>query len=612
MARWKREVVEEHKFDYVDVNEFYDPSCFTKIKYFFVFVVFIKSCLVYAADVQTAVFLLLRDRLFSGFDDLNKDRAKFDIFKWVYFGCIIFSFLLLTYDVYRARAIIASRDIAFSFTSTITYRFYVLRSYAYYCFFSRIHESKTRSDEVAFFVFFTLKGWKRLFIAEGPRQGIACYILFTLFKKYYDNPEVKALSPQQLLVGFWNGYNNNGTANGLQTGAQRFSVILMSFTLIIWIFTCVHVTIALVIYPFLLCKIRGNLKEYCCHKIDKRIGELLKKRLRKRMIEMEKMREYQSRNGARSPLDGPMPQATLPDIEKVLNPENQSYALSPNAHLMRQGTVLSEASRVHMQSPLPMSPPLAPYGVKGRYPQRQNTGWSDAQSVWSDGARSYASEARKPKNIRDLNAQQAMLTGLDAKSNLPPAADWGGKIEHPAYSPEPPRHHSPSPPLAPYSPPTAHSHPDGSAEYHRSIARSDGSIDSQSSSAPLYSHHHPQPMPSNYPPREQPQYQPTYSPPEENGSQSHLVSPTLRHAAVTTPEYAPQYETDEFQWQQRDRQAHAQPQFAHPQQYEPEYSRNPPHEYEHPPSQRQYSRDPQGYPPEFGQNRPANYRQGHF
>jgi hypothetical protein len=34
-----------------------------------------------------------------------------------------------------------------------------------------------------------------------------------------------------------------------------------------------------------LCRIRGNLKEYACHKIDKRIDELLRKKSRKRQEE---------------------------------------------------------------------------------------------------------------------------------------------------------------------------------------------------------------------------------------------------------------------------------------------------------------------------------------
>jgi len=43
-----------------------------------------------------------------------------------------------------------------------------------------------------------------------------------------------------------------------------------SFILLSWIFTGIRLLIALIVYIPLLSIIQGNLKEYCCHKIDKR------------------------------------------------------------------------------------------------------------------------------------------------------------------------------------------------------------------------------------------------------------------------------------------------------------------------------------------------------
>src|SRR2546430_9986222 len=114
------------------------------------------------------------------------------------------SFILLAWDMKKARAIIASRDISYAFTSIIAYRYYTIRSYSHYCFFAQINNSKKSWDHIAFFVFFTFKGtsccvypleniiqfcvdpfallflgWKRLMLAEAPRQAINAFTLYS-------------------------------------------------------------------------------------------------------------------------------------------------------------------------------------------------------------------------------------------------------------------------------------------------------------------------------------------------------------------------------------------------------------------------------------------------
>jgi hypothetical protein len=57
--KWKREQVADHKFDFIDIEEFYDPSCWTKMKYMVIFLSVIKSTLTYLADLWTAGILLI-------------------------------------------------------------------------------------------------------------------------------------------------------------------------------------------------------------------------------------------------------------------------------------------------------------------------------------------------------------------------------------------------------------------------------------------------------------------------------------------------------------------------------------------------------------------------
>jgi hypothetical protein len=51
---WKREIVSDHKFEHIDLQDFHDPSCLTRFKHFLVFFGVIKSFAIYIADVWTA------------------------------------------------------------------------------------------------------------------------------------------------------------------------------------------------------------------------------------------------------------------------------------------------------------------------------------------------------------------------------------------------------------------------------------------------------------------------------------------------------------------------------------------------------------------------------
>jgi Fungal potassium channel len=84
----------------------------------------------------------------------------------------------------KAQRIIKSRDISYAFTSQVAYSYYTIRSYPHYCFFSQIQNSRKSVDVLAFWVFFKFRGWKRLILAEFPRQFLNALILYDIFKQY--------------------------------------------------------------------------------------------------------------------------------------------------------------------------------------------------------------------------------------------------------------------------------------------------------------------------------------------------------------------------------------------------------------------------------------------
>ncbi|RUS14598.1 hypothetical protein BC937DRAFT_93575 [Endogone sp. FLAS-F59071] len=306
--KWQREQVPDHKFDLIDMDEFYDPSCMSRMTYMSVFLVVVKSFALYIADLWTAGIILIFDHWSTGV----APKIPFYIGKWVYVGCILLSFLLLALDIRKARMIIASGDISYAFTSITAYRYYSFRSYAHYCFFNKINDSKKTMDEMAFFVFFQLKGWKRILFAEGPRQVIAGLTVYSIISAAWNTPPV-GLKTKMIYYG--DGWT------------QQLALMLMSFTCALWIISVTMGLIACICYVPLLCHIRGNLKEYCCHKIDKRIAELLKKQSRKRVKERNQQLLKAKKNGTLPSRNGFAPQPTLPDVDELLNTSDEkSYS----------------------------------------------------------------------------------------------------------------------------------------------------------------------------------------------------------------------------------------------------------------------------------------------
>jgi hypothetical protein len=87
--------------------------------------------------------------------------------------------------------------------------------------------------------------------ADGPRQVINGIILITLIGAHWKTHG----------IALWE-YN-------LPT-MQLVTVCLMLFTLFMWVISVLLMFVAVVLYIPLVIHIQGNLKEYCCHKIDKR------------------------------------------------------------------------------------------------------------------------------------------------------------------------------------------------------------------------------------------------------------------------------------------------------------------------------------------------------
>ncbi|KAG0259224.1 hypothetical protein BG011_002779 [Mortierella polycephala] len=352
-AEWKREKVQDHKFDFINVDDFIDNSCWRQFRYLLVFAAIIRGILVYCSDIFTAVNLLANE---NGNAFINKDgiglgvaglELPFNVYKWLFSGCIIFGFLLLGLEIRRARAIVLSRDISYAFTSQIASRYYTVRSYPHYCFFAQINNSKKTVDEVAFFCFFTFRNWKRLILADAPRQVINASILYQTFRNHLNKSFFD-----------WNSSVGPDLYKQISLGAMIFTVTIFALSMIMLIS-------ATILYIPLVCHIRGNLKEYCCHKIDKRIDELIRKNTKSRA-------DAALAKGGRNNKDIAMnnlKQPTLPQLDLL---EAPPVPAQPPRNAYNKGPSASNYDR----------PAYGGYGQQQQQQQQQDYGYD--QTMYND------------------------------------------------------------------------------------------------------------------------------------------------------------------------------------------------------------------------------------
>ena len=320
-ANWKREEVPDHKFDFIDVRDYRTNGFFTRLRYVWLYLMVFKGFAVLVADIYTAVTLLAFGHFNGDFyervqnDPNNNFRVPITYARWIFTGCILFSFLLLAYEAHKARAIVKSRDISYAYTNVMANDWYSLRSYDHFCFFCQINNSKKKKDEFAFFIFFTFKGWKRLLVADGPRQVINFFTLYGLGS-----------------LADWSTDPYDYYKGNIFTGLM---ILTMLFTVAVFAASMFLLILAAITYIPLLCYIKGNLKEYCCHKIDKRIAELVKHKKKQRLLKQaaiarkEAAGDFSHLMNKKGEMVGQaIPQPTLPNVGVDLTDEKPGAPLN--------------------------------------------------------------------------------------------------------------------------------------------------------------------------------------------------------------------------------------------------------------------------------------------
>jgi len=425
---WKREIVPDHKFDFVDTREFTDNSFLMRMKYLWLYIVILKSFLVYVGDIFTAT-TMLSPGVKSWSNQIYNDCATqstgcffipFGVGRWLFVGCIIFGFLLLAYEARKSKRIIASRDISYAFTNIMANHYYSLRSYDHFCFFDHISNSTKKKDDFAFFIFFTFKSWKRLLLSDAPRQTINALTLYSIYLAKKDDG-----NPWDLTIYF---KGNSSFSTTALTVTTFFTVVIFAGSLLLLI-------AAGIFYIPLLCYIQGNLKEYICHKVDKRIAEVIKRRNKERLAKAAELAKKEAmgdfshlKNKKGELIAQPLPQPTLPNLSvddddfdaASYKKPNPSYAHSDYYYGSDQQSV---APSYHTSPPVDYSnyPPMPGYAAEYGY-----HGYDDDQGSTVNLAAAAAPVAYQSYGADNYNTYGS--TGVAANYVADPHDVYGGRV----------------------------------------------------------------------------------------------------------------------------------------------------------------------------------------
>jgi hypothetical protein len=235
----------------------------------------IAAVAVYVLDTFTAVKLLG----YNSWPSAISSAVNVSITKWIFSGCIIFSWVLLCYEWYRAYRVMQKESIAEDYLdplAVIVQSLKIPRGWRRFLVFAELTKSKKKAAWVCFFVYFQRKGAIRILAAEGPRQVLNAYSLY----KFASVTLVTSGQEGTSVIGSF-FVNIEHLAQTDKTLAGVFCS--MAFTLIIWIFSFIFLILAILFWVFFVsCYLKKEtLTGFCRRKVEKRLAILIKKKTEK-------------------------------------------------------------------------------------------------------------------------------------------------------------------------------------------------------------------------------------------------------------------------------------------------------------------------------------------
>lgn len=330
MPRWRSKLPEEYqKWDYITLSDFTSSSCGTAFSYCWLWFLAFIGVTVYGLDTYTAVNLLAFDK----WDATFKPTIPLYVAKWIFAGCILFSWLLLAYEWFKAIRVMKRQNVAESYLDPLAVTAQSMRmgqngqGWRRFLVFKELTKSKKGADYTALFCFFQFKGAVRVCLAEGPRQAINALTLYSIMRASLI--PVGAHAPNDGNAPFVQFWVNVKIL--YETSPQQAIVLFtMLFTFVIWLFSALSLLAAAIFYVGFLWHYLpkdGGLFKYCRRKVDKRLATLVNTKA-KHALEKEEFRRRRDEEKYGLDPNRPMPPArtaTLPSLGEATMP-------SPSLH----------------------------------------------------------------------------------------------------------------------------------------------------------------------------------------------------------------------------------------------------------------------------------------
>ena len=142
---------QSQKWDFITLADFKSTSSWNTLAYVWLWTMALVAVLVYAADTYTAVNLLAFNRWTA------KVQPALDIkySRWIFAGCILFSWALAIIEWIRAIRVIKRGGVAESYMDPLAVSLQSMRGQGWRRFlvFSALTKSRKGADYVAFFVY---------------------------------------------------------------------------------------------------------------------------------------------------------------------------------------------------------------------------------------------------------------------------------------------------------------------------------------------------------------------------------------------------------------------------------------------------------------------------
>lgn len=398
------------RWDFITLSDFRSTSAWTYVAYVWLWFLALVGIAVYVVDTFTAVQLLA----YNNWSSQVQPALAFEYSKWIFAGCILFSWVLCFYEWFRALRVIKRGGVAESFLDPLAVTLQSIRPQGFKRFlvFSALTKSKKGADYVALFVHFSFKTAIRVILAEGPRQGINAMTLWAVLQS---DIAVKAASDHSSFEQF---FLNIGALTE-DKPLQATIYFAMLFTLVIWAFSALSLIISVILYlGFLWHYIPssdGRLSVYCRRKVDRRLAKVVEHKVKAAIEEEDrqaKKAEFKAELKRQKTGELPLPphmrivrKPTLPELGKT--PEIYSEEKFP---LTRNDTTSSTNTLPpYTVDPLQRKPTLPHLPA----PVRSNT----QTSAWSN-APSYSAHVPLVSNA-----------GYPGESELPPLPPNGHDLQ---------------------------------------------------------------------------------------------------------------------------------------------------------------------------------------